>query len=257
MLSCRNLSFKREKSQILNNISFDLGPGLHAILGPNGAGKSTLLNCLSGELKISAGHIQLGDKELELWPEQLRARSLAVLPQKSNLHFAFSVEEVVKLGRTPHSSGQRVDNDVVHAALQSCDLIQLKYKAYTELSGGEQQRCQLARIFAQLWRKQDSTLRVLLLDEPSSALDIKHQYNLMNQLKEMANEGCSIICVMHDFNLVSQYADSLLMLHRGHLVQHGPTETCLNEKLFSDVFEKKALFVQHPITGKKLLSFYD
>ncbi|WP_370980853.1 heme ABC transporter ATP-binding protein [Agaribacterium sp. ZY112] len=266
ILRCLNVSARQGQQAVLKNISIDFTAGIHSILGPNGAGKSSLIKALAGDIPLDTGSIQFLNKDIKAWKQADLAQNFAVLPQKSNLNFAFSVREVVELGRIPHSSGYQCDQEIIKTCIQALDLNKLSHKAYTQLSGGEQQRCQLARTLCQIWPqptnittaspKPTSQAKVLLLDEPSSALDIKHQYALMRLLQDLAKHGVCIICVMHDFNLASQFSDNISLLKNGELVLSGHTETCLIADVFSDVFDCKVIESKHPGTNKKGLSFY-
>ena len=256
MLSCEQVSLTINKKKILSDINLQLGAGLHVLLGPNGAGKTSLIKCLSGELHATLGNIQLQQQALTSIKNERRAQMMAVLPQKSELRFRFSVHDVVQLGRLPHSSGASIDNAIVEQCLAALDLQKFKLRDYTQLSGGEQQRCQLARVLCQIWRSEDAEQRILLLDEPTAALDVKHQYSIMRLLKQLAQQGMCIIVSMHDFNLAAQFADQLIVLKEGRLIEQGGVEDIMREDLFSFVFESKSCITRHPETAVAMANFY-
>jgi len=152
----------------------------------------------------------------------LKARQLAVLPQQSPLSFPFTVAEVVELGRIPHATGKQKDQEIVAQALALMDISYLADRYYTQLSGGEKQRVQLARVFGQIWEAEPGLeTRLLLLDEPSSALDLGHQHHLMRGIKQFAERGVAVIMVMHDINLAARYADSLLAILCSEQIAYG------------------------------------
>ena len=234
-------------SELLANISFELRAGeVLGLLGPNGAGKTTLLNLLCGAISPSAGSLQLGGRPMAEWRIRERARAQAVLPQQSSLNFPYTVEEVILLGRTPHASGASCDREILGATLEATDTVELRHRLYTQLSGGEKQRVQLARVFAQLWRPQDSDVRLLLLDEPTSALDLSHQQLVMNAVRTLAEQGCAVVMVLHDLNLAARYTDLCLVLDRGG--QHGPGTPgdVFTPEMFREVFDVEVKIGRHP-----------
>ncbi len=221
-----------------------------ALIGPNGAGKTTLLKAVSDDVALDAGSIVFGDKQLNHWPHLERARALAVLPQFSLLNFPYTVEEVVALGRTPHKTGTVIDNSIVQEAMAAMDISHLKQRAYTHLSGGEKQRTQLARVLTQIWRHDDASPRLLLLDEPTTALDLGHQQMLMQAVGRFASSGVAVIMVVHDVNIAAAYADRVLALKDGKVLAEGPTDTVINAELIASLFGAHVCLVTHPETGK-------
>lgn len=236
-LSVSDISLSHGALPILNAIQFELSVGsIAAIVGPNGAGKSTLIKILSGEWKADRGEISIGDVQSNKMDIQTRARCVAVLPQHSSLNFPFSVEEVVRLGRSPHRTGTTVDDDIVSQSLIQFDLEQLRSRLYPELSGGEKQRVQLARVLTQIWRAQDGHPRILLLDEPLTALDLRHQQQLLKGLRQFAKTDVTILMTLHDLNIVKRYTDQVLVLEGGLLVAKGPSNEILTKELVESVF---------------------
>ena len=192
-----------------------------AIVGPNGAGKSSLLRILSGEWTASTGTVTLHGCPVHEWPRHALAQTLAILPQHAALNFAFTGEEVVALGRTPHASGADRDRDIVRAALRLVDAESLAARYYTAMSGGEKQRIQLARVLAQVWETSDHGERFLFLDEPSAAFDLAHQKRLISIIGGKAREGIGIGIVLHDLNLAASVADRILVMKNGQIEAAG------------------------------------
>ncbi len=232
---------------LLQDISVELEAGtILALAGPNGAGKSSLLQLMSGDIQPDSGGVSLNDRDLLDWSVQERARLLAVLPQMSLLNFPYTVEEVVMLGRTPHSSGLHKDREVAAQALELTDTSSLKQRLYTQLSGGEKQRTQLARVFAQVGDSEQLSGRLLLLDEPTSALDLSHQQQVLLAIRGMARKGCAVVLVIHDLNLAASIADQLLVLDNGRQAALGRPADTLTTDLFRDVFNVEVSIDPHP-----------
>ena len=238
----------------LQGISFSLAPGeVTAVIGPNGAGKTTLLRVVAGELPASSGRVQIAGQEQAQWSLAQRARQLAVLPQASGLNFPFTVAEVVALGRSPHSTGQVIDTTIVTAALEAMDMTQLRDRLSTHLSGGEKQRTQLARVMAQIWRGEDAGARLVLLDEPTASLDLGHQQQLMQRVRDFAAQGVAVLMVLHDLNLALSFADRLLALQGGQLIADGPAVGVLSSDLLGSLFGASVELFHHPQTGRPVV----
>jgi len=240
---------------LLENIAFTLEPGrVMALAGPNGAGKSTLLQLIAGDFPHSGGTLTFGDRPLQDWSAQERARNLAFLPQMSLLNFPYTVEEVVSLGRIPHSSGSSADSRIVEQALSMTDTIPLRHRLYTQLSGGEKQRVQLARIFAQIDSETSLQGRLLLLDEPTSALDMAHQQQVLHAVRILAARGCAVVLVIHDLNLAASVADQILVLDAGQQLTLGSPDEVLTVALFQQVFGVAVSITRHPQDGHPLIT---
>ena len=249
MLGARNLSVRAGGRDLLRAVSAEFHGGqLVAVAGPNGAGKTTLLRCLSGELTPTAGQIQFGGKPLAAWRRDALARARAVLPQQSALDFPFSARDVVLMGRLPHATAAAHNNAIADAALAFCDCEKLAARDYTNLSGGEQQRVQTARAVAQIWEStEDSAARFLLLDEPVSMLDLRHQYRLMYNLRGLsARQPIGVVCILHNLNLVAQFADRILILNRGELVACGTPYEVFTEAMLARAFNLSVAVQPHP-----------
>ena len=232
---------------LLRDINFTVEAGsILALAGPNGAGKSSLLRLLSGDIRRADGDITFRERPLAEWPLEERAQSLAVLPQLSLLNFPYTVEEVILLGRIPHKSGHRRDAEILQSMLQLTDTESLRDRLYTQLSGGEKQRTQLARVFAQIWEDDSLEGNLLLLDEPTSALDMAHQQQMLANVRLLAQRGCAVVLVIHDLNLAASIADQVLVLDRGQQVALGTPEEVLTARLFREVFQVDVAIESHP-----------
>lgn len=232
---------------LLENINLTLETGnILALAGPNGAGKSSLLQLISGDLQCSNGSLAFCERPLQDWPVEERAQHLAVLPQLSLLNFPYTVEEVILLGRIPHNSGRLRDREILESVLQLTDTDSLRNRLYTQLSGGEKQRTQLARVFAQVWEESSLDGKLLLLDEPTSALDMAHQQQMLSTVHLLARRGCAVVLVIHDLNLAASIADQVLVLDRGQQVAIGAPDQVLTPQLFRQVFQVEVAIEQHP-----------
>ncbi len=235
MIEVTDVSVCLGKQKIINNASFTAAAGqFTVIVGPNGSGKTTLMRALSGDLRFT-GKIAINGHslaELKLWQ---MAAMRAILPQSTSLSFPFTVHEIVKLGLTSGRSGAtRREMEVLpEEALELVDLTGFSGRFYQELSGGEQQRVQLARVLCQVWQPiLDGQPRFLFLDEPVSSLDIKHQLIIMQIARAFADRGGGVIAILHDLNLTSMYSDRVVVMHRGHIDCVGtPSEVLTNERI--------------------------
>ncbi|QPC85839.1 heme ABC transporter ATP-binding protein [Mesorhizobium sp. NBSH29] len=239
MISAHNLSVSLGGRAIIQGVDFAACAGsLTAIVGPNGSGKTTLLKALSGDLSYT-GSVILAGQELGQMTAGAAARRRAVLPQQAVLAFPFTVREVVRLGMLAGFSGARpgeVDT-LPERALARVDLAGFSNRFYQELSGGEQQRVQLARVLCQVWAPVlDGQPRALLLDEPVSSLDIRHQLTVMDVARDFARAGGAVVAVLHDLNLTAMYADHLHVMHGGRVAASGRVEDVLDDELMERVF---------------------
>lgn len=255
ILEAEGIAVRRETRALLREASLALRTGeLVIIVGPNGAGKSTLLRVLSGEFAPSAGTVTLRGRELGRWRKDELARVRAVLPQNSALDFPFTVFEVALLGRLPHARGMhptRRDRQIAWAALELTSTAELSARLYPTLSGGERQRVQLARVLAQIWESDEP--RCLLLDEPTTNLDLVHQHATLKIARAFAERNTGVIAVLHDLNLAAQYADRVAVLHRGEIVAIGPVSDALAPELVHRVFGLETVALRHPELTTHLL----
>ncbi|WP_349921196.1 heme ABC transporter ATP-binding protein [Aeromonas veronii] len=251
LLDCQNICLSRGGRLILDRLSLTLQSGtLTALLGPNGAGKSSLLKCLTGELEYD-GAISLFGRERQAWGSTALAHRVGVLPQSSSLNFPFLCEEVVAMGRLPHTEPGSRRDEIVKAAMTHAGVEHLAGRLYPGLSGGERQRVQFARVLAQIWQAPDEPQepRLLLLDEPTSALDLKYQHQLLTMARALAGRHTAVLVVLHDLNLAARYADRLVMLEQGRLMADGAPAEVLTPELIARLYGYPAQVLHHPDTG--------
>lgn len=240
MISVRNITASIGRKTIISGIDFEVRPGeLAGIVGPNGSGKSTLLKALAGDLSY-AGEISFNGRGLGTMRPREAALVRAVLPQSSTLSFPFTVGEVVRLGLLAGRSGALAGEDarLPERALSKVDLDGFAGRFYQELSGGEQQRVQLARVLCQVWTPTlEGRPRYLLLDEPVSSLDIRHQLLVMDVARDYARRGGGVVAILHDLNLAAMYADKVLVLRQGRVAAAGTPREVFSDRLIEQVFE--------------------
>ena len=235
MMTLDQLGLSKGNTPILQNISARLPVGqLTMLVGPNGAGKSTLLSLLAGLSLPSAGRLQFAGDDTRHWARQRWAQQVTLVPQLSQMGFPLSVREVVELGGLAHATSVVQLREATRQALADWDIGYLADKEVRLLSGGEQQRTQLARSWIQI---QQPGSRLWLLDEPLSALDLRHQRQCLERVRQLQASGKSILMVVHDLNLALRYADRVLMLCCGELVADGPPDQVLTAERVSQVFQ--------------------
>lgn len=242
--------------KILHDVSLEAPAGkLTAIIGPNGSGKSTLLKALCRDYAYT-GTITLDGRDIARMSAVEIASQRAVLPQSSNLPFPFTVREVVAMGLTAGRPGvhPRALQHLPEEALARVDLSGFGGRFYGELSGGEQQRVQLARVLCQVWEPVvDGVPRYLFLDEPVSSLDIKHQLMIMDVAKRFVRQGGGVIAVLHDLNLTALYADAVTALREGRVMASGRPEAVLTDAVLEAVFDVPLRVGVAPRTGSFVL----
>jgi len=240
MIETKALGVSLSGKTIISDIAFSAEPGeVTAIVGPNGSGKTTLLRALSGDIAYKGTAYLDGRSFAEIKPWQMAARR-AVLPQASALSFPFTVREIVKIGLTGGYSGVSRDEEkrLPDLALQRVDLAGFGGRLYQELSGGEQQRVQLARVLCQVWKPVvDGKPRYLFLDEPISSLDIRHQIVVMEIARDFAAEGGGVIAILHDLNLTAMFADRIAVMCQGRLDTIGSPQEALTDERLERVYE--------------------
>jgi iron complex transport system ATP-binding protein len=238
VLAAHGASLSRGGRWVLEDIGLAAQPGrLLVLVGPNGAGKSSLLGVLAGLLQPTAGTATLDGIDLARWPARALARRRAMLSQKVQLGFAFTAREVATLGRSPYAvaGADGADQQAVDAALRATQAWHLRDRSYLELSGGEQQRVQLARVLAQVWDRRDAPAW-LLLDEPEAGLDIAHQHFILGQARQLVRRGLGVVAVLHDLNLAARHADEVALLAGGRLLRHGTPAHALDTDVLSAVY---------------------
>ncbi len=247
MIKLKQVSFSYGDTPVLHHIDLLVQEGeMVALLGPNGSGKTTMIKLLSGVLRPTTGDIHLDGSILSRMKRRQVAQRVAVVPQQFSMPFAFTLREVVLLGRTPFLSlfsdeGEQ-DHRVVQQAIERVGIAALKERFFNELSGGERQKAILAMALAQ-------EPKVLLLDEPTAHLDINHQVEILDLVKRLNREqGVTVIGAMHDLNLAALYFDRLLLLKEGRIFADGTPEKLLTVETIKEVFAASVHVTQHPLT---------
>lgn len=249
MLKVNNISFAYEKDPVLRDISFQISAGEWlGLLGPNGSGKTTLIKCLSRNLRPQRGSIGLGGKDLSSYRQNELARTVAVVPQDTSMIFPFSAFEVVLMGRSPFAKSfgfeSRRDIETAERSMDLTGTWGLKDRMFNELSGGEKQRVIIARALAQ-------EPRVLLMDEPTSFLDIKHQHEILSLLKRLNEErGLTIISAMHDINSALLHCRTIMLMKGGRANKIGPTGEVVTYASLKDVFDTEVYVGMNDLNGK-------
>lgn len=244
-----NLSFTYGQQPVISDVSFNVAAGeILGIIGPNGSGKSTLIKLISKVLVPQAGRIRINGEDIRSWSRRRLARTVAVVPQETQIQFAFTVEEIVEMGRAPYLGrlqvGRDRDREIVNEAMRATDILQLADRYVTELSGGERQRVIVARALAQ-------EPQVLLLDEATSALDINHEVEMFELVRALTErERLATVAVLHDLNLAAQYCDRLLLLSQGRVKAIGRPEVVLTAENIATVYGTEAVIHTNPLTGK-------
>ncbi len=247
-LLAQRIGFRVGDSTLLQGVDLLLKYGeVCAILGPNGAGKSTLLSVLAGLRAPDTGAVWLNGQPLLTDQLHRVAQHRAVLPQDTAVAFDFTVQEVVELGRYPHRLQPSLQEaDIVQAAMAATGVSALAHRPVGSLSGGERARAQLARVMAQIWEAPpDGAPRWLLLDEPTAALDLRHQHATLSTVRRWAREqGVGVLAVLHDLNLALRYADQVWVLDRGRLQVSGAPAEALTPALVQRVWQVQASTVR-------------
>lgn len=251
------LTLIRNQRTVLRDVSLTLAPGeILGVLGPNGAGKSTLLAVLAGELVGQVGQVTLNTKSLDLLSELEQAQRRAVVTQQTNLNFDLCVDEVVRMGAYPFPSANPEHCDRwSQRALSLTEMLSHEQKIYTQLSGGEQQRVQLARAlvqcFAMMHHHQSA---YLLLDEPLANLDPRHQIQFMAILERLVRtEQIGVVIVVHDLNLAARHCDRLMLLREGEVIAQGLPAHVLTPDALKRAFDMEWTIMQHPLDVNRLL----
>lgn len=246
LLAIHHLTAGYGATPVLEDLSLEIGRGeLVALIGPNGSGKSTLLRTITGRVPQRGGEVRLWGRPLAAWSVQELARRVAVVAQEEPAPFALPVESVVAMGRTPHlgrfQRERSADRHVVQRAMARAGVAHLTGRPFTQLSGGERQRVILARALAQ-------EPELLLLDEPTSHLDIGHQVEVLDLLARLCREEqVTILAVLHDLNLASLYAPRLVLLAGGRVVADGPPAQVLAVPVLEAVYGTPVMLGRHPL----------
>jgi len=250
MLTIQSITASYGQRPVLSDFSLNVAHGeVAAIIGPNGCGKSTMLRCVAGLMPVEQGTVRLDDEAVAGMDVRTRARRIALLPQTFEGGYDMTVEEMTLLGRTPHlppyGAPGAHDWEVVDAALHAASLQELRTRRVGEVSGGERQRVILARALAQ-------QPRVLLLDEPTSNLDIRYQHEILSLVRRLARrERLAVIVVLHQINLAAAVADHMVLLASdGRTRAAGAAEHVMTLEHLQAVYETPLRVVTHPLSGR-------
>lgn len=234
--------------EVLRGVDVEVRAGeVLALVGPNGAGKSTLLGALTADLPAAEGVVRIHGRPAAAWSAPELALRRAVLPQSAALSFPFTVEEVVRMGRAPHPASPADDDLAVAGAMAATEVTAFAVRPFSALSGGERARVALARVLAQ-------AAPLLLLDEPTAALDLKHQELVLRLCRERAHAGDAVVVVLHDLGLAAAYAHRVAILCAGRVAADGPPAEVFSEDLLSRVYDHPVDVLPHPRTGAVLVT---
>ena len=255
VLDAQDVSVRLGKSPVLNDVTLSILRGsVTAVIGPNGSGKSTLLRTLARLLRPETGSVLLdGAAIARMSPGQV-ARQIATLPQSPGAVPGMTVQELVEQGRYPHTGPLRMltdrDRAAVERALELTSSVRFRHRLLESLSGGERQRVWIALALAQ-------EPRILLLDEPTTFLDVNHQIQALNLIRTLNREhGLTVVMALHDLNQASRYAERLVVLHEGRIVEEGPPTAVIREDVLASVFNVRAHIGVSPIDGALLCHPY-
>lgn len=246
LLSLENVRFGYEPRQIIiEDFTAELSPGqVCTLIGPNAAGKSTLLRLVLGQLSPNSGTVKIDGQNVQSLRPGKRASWMSYVPQRPRASFAFTVEQVVAMGRFALASDWRA----VSLAIEACDLTSLRDRVYTRLSAGQQQRVVLARAMVQT----SGGGRLMLLDEPGSAMDLWHLHRTMRLLRRLARRGLAVLVVVHDLNLAARYADTVWLMDQGRLLASGSWQQVLQPQLLQPVYRMSLNPVAQDEDGRPL-----
>ena len=244
MISVQNVSHSAGKKLILDNVSFELQPGeMLAVIGANGAGKSTLLKLLCREIVTTSGNIYFNKKHVDLYSIKELAQLRSVLTQHNTVSILFTVKELVLMGRYPYFENHpsAADIEIINKVMDETGITHLAGRDYNTLSGGEQQRVQLARVIAQIYDRPNA---ILFLDEPTNGLDMLYQQQILQLARNMANRGYMVVSILHDINFAARYADQILILKNGKMIAFGPPLEVVSCENIHDAFNIKVKLIE-------------
>ncbi len=253
-LSVSNIGLVIDGKTILQDVSFAIEPGrLNALIGPNGAGKTSLLHAILGLVPGARGTVGFGDADLLAMPRKQRACLAAFVEQSATTDQPIAVHDVVMLGRLPHqglwaSDTRELDETIVARALARVGMSAFAERRFSTLSGGEQQRIHIARALAQ-------QPQLILLDEPTNHLDLAAQIAVMDILRDLAEDGLTILVTMHDLNLTAARFDHVIALDRGRVVAHGAPENVIGEDFLAQIYGVSAQILVNPQTGRPIIAY--
>ncbi|WP_340537455.1 heme ABC transporter ATP-binding protein [Nocardioides sp. GXZ039] len=248
-LHARGVVVRYGATTVLDGVDLEVRHGeVLALVGPNGAGKSTLLGVLTGDVDTVAGDVEVLGRPLADWRLRDLARERAVLAQEHHVSFPFPVEEVVRMGRSPWRGLPEEDDDeaAVAESMAVADVTHLAARPFGVLSGGEKGRTSFARVLAQ-------RTGMLLLDEPTAALDLGHQEVVLERARAQADAGRAVVVVLHDLSLAAAWSDRIVLLDQGRIAAEGAPADVLSAPLLSEVYRYPVDVLPHPATGELLV----
>jgi iron complex transport system ATP-binding protein len=252
-LDLAGVSFAYDSEPVLSGVDLAVESGrFFGLLGPNGSGKTTLLQLLSGAIRAGSGSVKISGREMGAWDRRELARQVAVVPQRFDLAFPFTVQEVVMLGRVPHRGPLALDRaedlQVAREAMRAVEVEHLAGRRMHELSGGEFKRVVVAKALAQ-------RPRILLLDEPAAHLDIRHQVSLYELIEDIRRRtGFTVVSAMHDLNLAAAYCDRVALLSQKKIARTGSVEEVMTYRNLRDVFGTEIYVGVNELTGHRLFT---
>lgn len=254
-LETRGLTVALGDAVVLTQVSLSVGAGeFVGLLGPNGAGKSTVIRAAAGLVPVTSGSISLCGHSVSTLSARRRAQLLALVPQSTDLDFSFSVADIVVMGRQPHlgrfAFETTRDDEIARQALRDVGMEAFAEREMGTLSGGERQRVFIAKAIAQ-------QPRVLLLDEPISALDIRHQLEVLRLARPLRSQGRAVLAALHDLDLAARHCDRLVVLHDGHVIADGEPSEVLTRELMAEVYRVHASVSRDPVTGRPTVIAHD
>jgi len=248
IISAENINFSYASKPVMEKISFAIDEAqIVAFIGPNGSGKTTLLKIINGTLFPDAGQMLIDGKNTSRWSRKDIAQKVAIVPQETAVIFPFFAEEIVLMGRFPHLSNYRFEDKkdyrIVHEAMEKTDTLAFAARRFDELSAGERQRVLIARALAQ-------EPKVLLLDESTVFLDLKHQAQFLALLRQLNTaQQLTVIFVTHDINLAAQHADRIILLYSGKIYAIGKPAEVITAMNIKEVYDVDSLIDQNPQNG--------
>lgn len=247
--AAESVTVERGRRRLLDEVSLEVRAGeVVSLLGPNGAGKSTLLRVLSGDMAPDAGRAMFGGRALEEWTLLDLSRRRSVLLQENQLLFPFTVHQVVEMGRAPwrRTPFEEEDPEAISAAIDAADIGHLGARRVPSLSGGERARTAFARVMA-------GRTGMLMLDEPTAALDLGHQEAVLGLARARAEAGDAVLVVLHDLNLAGAYSDRIALLREGRVFASGEPSEVLDPRILSEVYHTPVEVIHHPETGRRIV----
>lgn len=252
MIRLENISQAYGKKQVLHNINMTIKDNkITALVGANGAGKSTLLNVIARLIEKSNGDIFIDNKSIKTMKSDEIAKKIAILKQQNNLNISITVKELVTFGRFPHSKGRinKEDERIINESIKYMNLEEIQNDDINKLSGGQRQRAYIAMILAQ-------DTPYILLDEPLNNLDMRHSVEMMLLLERLVKElGKTIVIVVHDINIAAAFADHIIAMKNGEIVEEGTPDEMIDEKVLDDVFDHNFCVVGYQ--GRKMCVYYN